>query len=97
MWGFLVWIVFGLIVGFIARALMAKRHQSGLLMTIILGVGGALIGGFISRVIFGFGSPVPNSPESLVLPSFLMSLLFAILGAMILSAIFQITLNNREN
>ena len=96
MWAILVWVVFGLVVGLIGKALMAKRHKSSLLTTVLLGIGGALLGGFFGRVIFGFGATMPNSAEDLVLPSFLMTLLFAILGAMILSSIFQITLNNRE-
>ena len=96
MWAILVWVAFGLVVGLIGKALMAKRHKSGLLTTVLLGIGGALIGGFLGRVIFGFGTAMPNSAEDLVLPSFLMTLLFAILGAMILSSVFQITLNNRE-
>ena len=91
-----IWLVFGLIVGLIAKALMAKRHKSGMLATILLGVGGAFVGGLISRIMFGFGFTVPNSSEDLVLPSFLLSLLFAILGAMVLSAIFQIRLNSQE-
>ena len=96
MWAIIVWVVFGLVVGLIGKTLMAKRHKSSLLTTVLLGMGGALLGGFIGRVIFGFGATMPNSAEDLVLPSFLMTLLFAILGAMILSSIFQITLNNRE-
>ena len=96
MWAILVWVAFGLIVGLIGKALMAKRHKSNLLTTILLGIGGALLGGFASWIIFGYGAAVSYSKEDLMLPSFLLSLIFAVLGAMILSSVFQITLNNRE-
>jgi uncharacterized membrane protein YeaQ/YmgE (transglycosylase-associated protein family) len=41
------WIVFGLIVGFIARALVPGRDNIGVLRTIALGVLGSVIGGFV--------------------------------------------------
>jgi uncharacterized membrane protein YeaQ/YmgE (transglycosylase-associated protein family) len=41
------WIVFGLIVGFIARALVPGRDNIGVLRTIALGVLGSVIGGFL--------------------------------------------------
>jgi uncharacterized membrane protein YeaQ/YmgE (transglycosylase-associated protein family) len=41
------WIVFGLVVGFIARALVPGRDDIGLLRTIALGVLGSVVGGFV--------------------------------------------------
>ena len=41
------WIVFGLIAGFIARALVPGKDDIGLLRTILLGVVGSVVGGFI--------------------------------------------------
>jgi uncharacterized membrane protein YeaQ/YmgE (transglycosylase-associated protein family) len=42
------WAVFGLIVGLIARFLYPGRQPMGLLMTMLLGIAGSLLGGFIS-------------------------------------------------
>ena len=92
-----IWIVFGLVVGLIAKALMAQRHKSSLPMTILLGVGGALLGGILSQFIFGFSLSLPHSLNETFNGSFILSLLFAVLGAIILSAIFQIVLNNKES
>ena len=47
------WIVAGLIVGALARLLVPGRHNMGIAMTIILGIVGALVGGFISSMLFG--------------------------------------------
>ncbi|WP_243788725.1 GlsB/YeaQ/YmgE family stress response membrane protein [Saccharopolyspora gloriosae] len=46
-WTILGWIVFGLIAGFIARAVVPGKDDIGLLMTIVLGVVGSVVGGLI--------------------------------------------------
>jgi len=47
LWTILGWIVFGLIVGFIARALVPGRDDIGVARTIALGVVGSVLGGFV--------------------------------------------------
>jgi len=51
--GILSWIVFGLIVGLIARAILPGRQNMGLLMTTLLGVGGSFLGGAIGSALAG--------------------------------------------
>lgn len=46
-----LWILFGLIVGFIAKLLMPGREPAGLVLTTLLGMAGALAGGFLGRLI----------------------------------------------
>jgi len=53
--GILSWIVLGLIVGVLAKWIMPGNDPGGLIITILLGIGGAFVGGFISSF-FGFGS-----------------------------------------
>jgi uncharacterized membrane protein YeaQ/YmgE (transglycosylase-associated protein family) len=48
LWSIITWAVFGLIVGAIARAIYPGRQPMGILMTMVLGIVGSLIGGFIS-------------------------------------------------
>lgn len=91
----ITWIVFGLIVGLIARFLMASRHTGGMMTTLLLGIGGAVIGGIIGRLIFGFGFKTGNSPEDFTVPSFMLNLLFAISGAIALSAIYRIAIDRK--
>ncbi|HEX7795278.1 MAG TPA: GlsB/YeaQ/YmgE family stress response membrane protein [Vicinamibacterales bacterium] len=45
------WILFGLIVGAIAKLVMPGRDPGGLVVTILLGIVGALMGGFIGRLL----------------------------------------------
>ncbi|SEB98098.1 GlsB/YeaQ/YmgE family stress response membrane protein [Arthrobacter woluwensis] len=53
--GFLGWIVLGLIAGAIAKALMPGEQGGGWLATLLLGVVGALVGGWIGSAIFNVG------------------------------------------
>ncbi|CFQ41858.1 transglycosylase associated protein [Yersinia frederiksenii] len=52
--GILSWIIFGLIAGILAKWIMPGEDGGGFIMTVILGVVGALVGGYIS-VFFGMG------------------------------------------
>jgi uncharacterized membrane protein YeaQ/YmgE (transglycosylase-associated protein family) len=54
------WIIFGLIVGIIAKFLMPGRDPGGFIITTLLGIAGALVGGFLGRFLglYGEGDPV---------------------------------------
>lgn len=52
--GLFSWIVFGFTAGMIARLLHPGRDPGGCLITILLGIGGALVGGYIGTM-FGWG------------------------------------------
>ncbi|WP_340615557.1 GlsB/YeaQ/YmgE family stress response membrane protein [Xenorhabdus entomophaga] len=52
--GILSWIIFGLIAGILAKWIMPGNNNSGIIMTVILGVVGAVVGGYISTF-FGMG------------------------------------------
>jgi len=52
--GILSWIIFGLIVGTIAKFLMPGHDPGGFVVTILLGIAGALVGGYIGTLV-GFG------------------------------------------
>jgi uncharacterized membrane protein YeaQ/YmgE (transglycosylase-associated protein family) len=71
MFGVIGWIVFGLIVGAIARLLMPGRDPGGFIVTMLLGMAGALLGGFLGRTLGWYG------PEDGA--GFLMSLIGAVL------------------
>ncbi len=64
--GIISWIVLGLVVGIIAKLLMPGKDPGGIFMTIILGVAGALGGGFISSAI-GFGKVTGFDLRSLII------------------------------
>ena len=56
----IAWIFFGLVVGVIAKLLMPGRDPGGFVITILLGVAGALLGGFLGRMLglYREGDPV---------------------------------------
>jgi uncharacterized membrane protein YeaQ/YmgE (transglycosylase-associated protein family) len=49
--GILGWILFGLVIGIIAKLLMPGRDPGGIIVTILLGIAGALVGGFLGRLV----------------------------------------------
>lgn len=53
------WILFGLVVGMVAKLLMPGRDPGGMIVTILLGIVGALIGGFIGRLLGWYGESEP--------------------------------------
>ena len=68
----LSWIVTGLIVGLIARALVPGRQSIGTVMTIVLGIVGACVGGLISSAIWPTWADDPD--VSRMWPGWLMSI-----------------------
>ena len=55
--GIIGWIVLGLLAGLIAKAIMPGAERVGLILTTVLGVAGALLGGFLATAL-GFGDPI---------------------------------------
>jgi len=53
--GILGWILFGLIIGALAKLVMPGRDPGGIIVTMLLGVAGALIGGFVGRAVGFYG------------------------------------------
>ena len=53
--GFITWIIFGLLVGAIAKAIMPGKQGGGWLITIILGIVGAFVGGLIGVYVLHWG------------------------------------------
>ena len=55
--GIFAWIILGALAGLIAKALLPGDDPGGIVITTLLGIAGALIGGFIVRAL-GFGDPI---------------------------------------
>jgi uncharacterized membrane protein YeaQ/YmgE (transglycosylase-associated protein family) len=75
------WLVIGLIAGYIASMVMG-RGGYGVVGDIVVGIVGAFIGGFVAQLL-NVGGPSAGNPFSWV------SLIFAIIGAIILIAIVR--------
>lgn len=72
--GILTWAIFGLIAGAIAKYLMPGPDPGGILVTMLIGIAGAIVGGFIGSVL-GLGGANSFSLGSLII---------AVLGSMLL-------------
>nr|WP_026533260.1 GlsB/YeaQ/YmgE family stress response membrane protein [Arthrobacter sp. H41] len=76
---FLAFLILGLIAGAIAKLILPGKQGGGWLITMILGVVGALLGGFIANAVFSV-----DTSSTFSLPS----ILFAVLGALIVLVIY---------
>jgi uncharacterized membrane protein YeaQ/YmgE (transglycosylase-associated protein family) len=72
--GIIAWIVFGFIVGLIARAIVPGRQTMGLLATMLLGIVGSFVGGLLGSLFSSDGNLVDLRPSGL---------LWSIIGAMV--------------
>lgn len=81
------WILFGLIAGLIAKAVMPGRDPGGTFITILLGIAGAVVGGWVGSALFGYGRGADGDISS---PGFLMSLVLSVVGAVVLLAIYRL-------
>jgi uncharacterized membrane protein YeaQ/YmgE (transglycosylase-associated protein family) len=89
MFAIIGWIIFGLIAGVIAKAIMPGKDPGGCIITILLGIAGSVIGGFFGRALFGYGRGRGDASD-LTQPGFLMSLALAVIGAIILLVIYRL-------
>ena len=86
--GILGWIVLGLIAGAIAKAIMPGKDPGGIIITMLLGIVGAVIGGFVGRALF-------NSDVNSFFD--LSTWLLAILGSLIVLGIYRMVTGGRRS
>jgi len=82
------WIIFGLIAGAIAKLLMPGKDPGGWIVTMLLGIAGALIGGWIGRAVWGSPGVTGWDPGSFGL---------AIAGAIILLILYRMAVGRRSS
>ena len=77
-----IWLaIFGLIAGGIAKMIMPGKDPGGLLVTLLIGIGGSILGGFVGNAL-GFESAGSNNLLS-------MGLVFAVLGSLLILFIWK--------
>jgi uncharacterized membrane protein YeaQ/YmgE (transglycosylase-associated protein family) len=81
----IVWIAFGLVAGIIAKFIMPGRDPGGFIVTIVIGIVGALVGGFISTKL-GLGDVTGFNIPSMII---------AVLGAILLLVIYRAVKSRR--
>lgn len=82
-YGIIGWIIIGLIAGAVAKMIMPGRDPGGIIVTILIGIAGALIGGFIATALgLGTGGTIWN-------------FVLAVLGAVLLLWLYRMVVRNR--
>jgi uncharacterized membrane protein YeaQ/YmgE (transglycosylase-associated protein family) len=79
LWGLISWVLFGLVAGIVAKLLMPGKDPGGCIVTSLIGIAGALLGGFIATAL-GFGGVAVWDLGSFVV---------AVIGAILLLVIYR--------
>jgi uncharacterized membrane protein YeaQ/YmgE (transglycosylase-associated protein family) len=85
--GIIAWIILGLLAGAIAKALLPGDDPGGFIVTTIIGIVGALLGGFVAAALFG-GDPLDEFFD-------ISTWLTAIIGAIVLLLIYRAIVGRR--
>jgi uncharacterized membrane protein YeaQ/YmgE (transglycosylase-associated protein family) len=85
MLGIVGWIIFGLVVGAVAKLLMPGKDPGGIIVTILLGIVGAVVGGYLGRAMGLYG---PDEPAGIIV---------SILGAILLLAVYRMVIARRPS
>lgn len=80
---YLGWIVFGLVVGVIAKFLMPGKDPGGWIVTILLGIAGSFVGGFLASTLFH------NNTQTV-------GWIGSIIGAMVLLFLYRLIVGRRR-
>lgn len=83
MFGWIGWIVFGLVVGAIAKLLMPGKDPGGCIITMLLGIAGAVVGGYLGRMLGLYREGEPAG------------FLMALVGAVALLGIYRLIIGGR--
>ncbi|WP_329141710.1 GlsB/YeaQ/YmgE family stress response membrane protein [Streptomyces sp. NBC_00670] len=87
--GIIAWILIGLIAGAIAKLLLPGKDPGGIIITMLIGIAGGLLGGWLGKVIFGVDS-VDGFFE-------LSTWIAAIVGSLILLVLYRLVTGDRRS
>lgn len=83
--GIIGMIILGLVAGAIAKLIMPGRDPGGIFVTILLGIAGSLVGGFLARTLLGRGDDMTAG------------LIGSIIGALILLGLYRMMVGRRTH
>ncbi|GAA1013537.1 MULTISPECIES: GlsB/YeaQ/YmgE family stress response membrane protein [Streptomyces] len=87
--GIIAWILIGLLAGAIAKLLLPGKDPGGIIVTMLIGIAGGLLGGWLGKVIFGVES-IDGFFE-------LSTWIAAIVGSLILLVLYRLFTGNRSS
>jgi uncharacterized membrane protein YeaQ/YmgE (transglycosylase-associated protein family) len=74
-----------LLAGVLAKVIMPGKDPGGAIITILLGIVGAIVGGWVGRIL-GIGGRAEEAGD----PGFFVTLIFAVIGALIVLAVYRL-------
>ena len=80
------WILIGLVAGALAKLIMPGDDPGGIIVTILIGIAGAIVGGFLASSIFGIASGAGST---------IITIIVATVGAIILLALYRLIVGRR--
>jgi uncharacterized membrane protein YeaQ/YmgE (transglycosylase-associated protein family) len=90
MYNLISWIVFGLVAGVIAKLLMPGKDPGGCIITMLLGIAGAVIGGYLAQALGVAGETGRFGDKG-----FLIRMTFAVVGAIIILLVYRMIAGKR--
>ncbi|GGX84638.1 GlsB/YeaQ/YmgE family stress response membrane protein [Streptomyces fructofermentans] len=87
--GIIAWILIGLLAGAIAKLLLPGKDPGGIIVTMLIGIAGGLLGGWLGKVVFGVDS-IDGFFE-------LSTWIAAIVGSLILLVLYRVVTGNRRS
>jgi uncharacterized membrane protein YeaQ/YmgE (transglycosylase-associated protein family) len=90
LWDIISWIIVGLIAGAIAKILMPGKDPGGCAITILLGVGGAVLAGFLAHYL-----KLSKESEGFGSTGFFAKIGFGVVGALIILAVYRLIAGRR--
>ena len=82
----IIWLILGFLAGYIAKVIMPGPDGGGIIITTILGIVGAVIGGYVGGLLFG--TPWVSSFDNI--GGSLISFVFSIIGAILVLVIYRL-------
>lgn len=82
---FIGWIVIGLVAGVLGKLIMPGKDPGGIIVTILLGIAGALLAGFVGQAVGWYGEGKPAG------------FIAATLGAIVLLALYRVVMRGRSS
>ena len=79
----IIWIVLGFVAGYLAKLIMPGPDGGGFILTTILGIVGAVVGGWVGGALFGNSANINDGFS-------IMGLVFSIIGAIVVLAIYRL-------
>ena len=82
----IIWLILGFVAGYLAKLIMPGPDGGGVILTTILGIVGAILGGLVATYVFG----IPMATDTSNVSASLLGFVFSVIGAIVVLAIYRL-------